>query len=157
DADSIRDLLRTVETIATGMAVFLGLGLWAASGWIASDWLSSHNLPSETVARAIALMGVVIALRFVEAIYVSSLVGLQRQQLEAAVTSTLATVRGAGAVAVLAFVSPTITAYFVWQVGVSIVTVVIFATLVHRVLPAGSRRSHFSWQPLREIWRFAAG
>src|SRR2546430_8761870 len=109
------------------------------------------------VARAIALMGAVIALRFIEAIYVSSLVGLQRQQLEAAVTSTLATVRGVGAVAVLAWISPTITAYFLWQLGISIVTVAIFAVLVHHVLPRGARPSRFSWNPLLAIWRFAAG
>ena len=157
DADSIRDLLRTVEVIASGMATILAVILWAASKWIATDWLSSHNLPTPMVARAIALMGAVIALRFIEALYVSSLVGLQRQQLEAAVTSTLATVRGVGAVAVLAWISPTITAYFLWQLGISIVTVAIFAVLVHHVLPRGARPSRFSWNPLLAIWRFAAG
>jgi O-antigen/teichoic acid export membrane protein len=157
DADSIRDLLRTVEVIATGIATVLALGIWAGSRWIASDWLSSHNLPTDMVARAIALMGAVVGLRFIEALYVSSLVGLQRQELESVVTSTLATVRGVGALAVLAWVAPTITAYFVWQAGISIVTVMIFASLVHRVLPPASRPARFSWRPLLAIWRFAAG
>lgn len=157
DADSIRDLLRTVEVIAIGIATVLALGIWAASHWIASDWLSSHNLPTDLVARAIALMGAVIGLRFIEALYVSSLVGLQRQELESVVTSTLATVRGVGALAVLAWITPTITAYFVWQTGISIITVLIFATLVHRVLPPASRPARFSLQPLLVIWRFAAG
>lgn len=157
DANSIRDLLRTAEVIAMSVATILALGIWAASHWIASDWLSSHNLPTDTVARAIALMGAVIGLRFIEAIYVSSLVGLQRQELESVVTSTFATVRGVGALAVLAWVSASITAYFVWQAAISVVTVATFAAIVHYVLPRGSRPSRFSLQPLLAIWRFAAG
>jgi O-antigen/teichoic acid export membrane protein len=102
-------------------------------------------------------MGSVIGLRFIEAIYVSSLVGLQRQELESVVTSALATVRGVGALAVLAWIAPTITAYFVWQGGISTVTVLIFATLVHSVLPPAARPARFSLHPLLAIWRFAAG
>jgi len=70
------------------------------------------SLPVEVVAQAFAVMGLVTALRFIENIYVSSMVGLQRQVLQNAVTSITATVRGLGAVAVLAWVSPTIGASF---------------------------------------------
>src|SRR4030042_4748086 len=39
EAQSIRDLLRSIETICFGIAVVIALGIWAASGWFASDWL----------------------------------------------------------------------------------------------------------------------
>ena len=60
------------------------------------------------VADAIALMGIVIALRFVEGIYRGALMGLQRQVFFNAFNALNATLRAAGAVAVLIWVSPTV-------------------------------------------------
>ena len=37
-AQSIRDLLRSIEVVALGVAIFIAAGIWAASGWLASDW-----------------------------------------------------------------------------------------------------------------------
>ena len=48
DAQSIRDLLRSVEIAAAAMAMIISLGtLWSAS-WVASKWL---NVESPAVAR----------------------------------------------------------------------------------------------------------
>jgi len=113
NAQSIRDLLRSIEIIGIAIATGVALGFWAASGWLASHWVTARSLPSDVVAQAFSVMGVVTALRFVESIYVSSIVGLQRQVLHNAATSVMATVRGLGAVGLLAWVSPTIGAFFI--------------------------------------------
>ena len=144
DTQSIRDLLRSVEIIGVAIAGVVALGIWAASGWLASDWVKIEHLPMEVVARAFAAMGGVTALRFVENIYVSSIVGLQRQVLENIVSSTLSTVRGLGAIAVLAWVSPTIEAFFMWQGLVSLIAVMVFACVVYRTLPSSPRSTRFS-------------
>lgn len=157
DAQSIRDLLRSIETIGVVIAGMVALGIWAASGWLASDWLTAKNLPVEVVAQAFAVMGVVTALRFIESIYVSSIVGLQRQVLENIVTSIMATARGLGAVGVLAWVSPTIEAFFIWQGLISLITVALFAGVVYRALPPSPRAARFSGSAMIGIWRFAAG
>lgn len=157
DTQSIRDLLRSVEIIGVAIAGVVALGIWAASGWLASDWVKIEHLPMEVVARAFAAMGGVTALRFVENIYVSSIVGLQRQVLENIVSSTLSTVRGLGAIAVLAWVSPTIEAFFMWQGLVSLIAVMVFACVVYRTLPSSPRSTRFSGTALIGIWRFAAG
>ena len=44
-ATSIRDLLRSIEFIAFGIALLVGLGIWLASGWLASDWLRAKTSP----------------------------------------------------------------------------------------------------------------
>jgi O-antigen/teichoic acid export membrane protein len=157
NVESIRDLLRSVELVAVAIGASVGLVIIAASGLVASHWIKSEALPPGAAAQAIALMGAVAALRFVENVYVSSLVGLQRQVLENVFSSSVATARGLGAVAVVMWVSPTIQAFFVWQVMVSFVSTVCCAKLAWGALPRGVRRPRFSMERLRGIWRFASG
>lgn len=157
NAQSIRDLLRSIEIIAIGIAVLVAIGIWAASGWLAADWVRAEKLPVALVAQAFALMGAITALQFVESIYTSSIAGLQRQVLQNVVASLMATVRGLGAVGVLVWVSSTINAFFIWQGVISLMTVAVFAGVVYRALPSSSRPARFSGSALIGIWRFAAG
>jgi O-antigen/teichoic acid export membrane protein len=154
---SIRDLLRSVEILGCGIAVVVVVGIWAASSWLASDWLSPTHIPIKDVANAFTVMGFVTALRFIEDIYVSSVVGLQLQVAETIVSSVMATARGLGAVGILAWVSPSIRAFFVWQAVISLITVPVLATVVYRALPASPGPARLSWSALTEIRRFAAG
>ncbi|NJL72151.1 MAG: oligosaccharide flippase family protein, partial [Candidatus Competibacteraceae bacterium] len=45
-AEHIRDLLRSIELIAVGIAVAAAAAIWAASGWIATGWLNARGLPA---------------------------------------------------------------------------------------------------------------
>lgn len=156
-AQSIRDLLRSIEVIAVGMAIAIGVGIWLASDWLASDWLKAEKLSTQTVAHAFTVMGVVTALRFAEGIYRSSILGLQRQVLFNVVNSAMATLRSVGAVAVLIWVSPTIEAFFLWQGAVSIFTLLVLAWATYRMLPKADQAGRLSLQALQGIWRFAGG
>ena len=96
DVQSIRDLLRSVELIGIAIAIAISLGIWAASGWLATHWVTAKHIPVEVVAHAFALMGLVAALRFLQDIYVSGSIGLQRQVPQNIVISITATLRGLG-------------------------------------------------------------
>ena len=157
DAQSIWDLLRSIEIIAFAIAVVITIVVWAASGWLATDWVSADRLSEQSVKHAIVLMGVVTALHFVESVYISSIAGLQRQVVQNVVGSVMATARGLGAVGILIWVSPTINAFFIWQGVISLVTVAVTAAVVYRVLPAPPRPARFSTPALLGIWRYAAG
>lgn len=154
---SIRDLLRSIEIIALIIAGLIALGIWAASRWLATDWLRAEQLPVTVVARAFAIMGIVTALRFIENIYRSSIIGLQKQVLLNVVTATMATFRGLGALGVLAWVSPTIEAFFIWQGLISVIIVLLLGVVVYRTLPAAAESARFSFTALMGIWRFAVG
>lgn len=157
DAQSIRDLLRSIEIAAAAMAAFISIGaLWSAN-WVASKWLNVQNLPLSVVRLAVVGMGIVCALRLVENIYSSSIAGLQRQVLQSVLSSGLITARVLGAVAVLAWVSPTVEAFFIWQILISIIAIPILAAVVYRELPVGLGPARFSWNSVTEIWRFAGG
>ena len=157
DPQSIRDLLRSVEIIGVAISIVVAIGIWAAAGWLASDWVTAKKLPTTVVSHAFVAMGIVIALRFVESIYVSSIVGLQRQVLESVIGSVMATARGLGAVVVLAWLSPTVEAYFAWQGFISLLTVPILAACVYRTLPRADRAARFSWPAIAGIRQFALG
>lgn len=156
-AQSIRDLLRSIELITLGIAALIAGGIALGANWIATHWLQAEALPVEVVAQAFTVMGVVTALRFAESIYRSSIVGLQRQVLFNIVNSSMATLRGLGAVAILAWVSPTIQAFFLWQGLISIATLVILAATTYATLPRAERGGRFSLDALRRVWRFAGG
>ena len=156
-AQSIRDLLRSIEILAIGVALVIISGVALCSNWVATSWLKAEALPTEALAKAFAIMGLVMALRFVEGVYRSAIIGLQRQVLFNAVNSFMATLRGMGAVVILAWVSPTISAFFLWQGAVSILTLIILAATTYSTLPQGHRSGKFSSASLSSVWRFAGG
>lgn len=156
-AQSIRDLLRSVEAIAGGMLLLIVAGGAAASDWVARHWLQVENIPVGAVAQALVIMALVIALRLLEGVYRSSIVGLQQQVLLNLVSSLMATLRWLGAVGVLAWVSPTVEAFFIWQGLSSLATIGLLAFLTYRLIPAGGRRARLSWHTLRGVWGFAGG
>ena len=154
---SIKDLLRSLEIIAWVIGVCIIAGVWAASFWLASDWLKAEKLPVAAVAQAISIMGLVVALRFVEGLYRGAVIGLQKQIWLNYILSLSATARWAGAALVVVFIRPDIEAFFLWQGAVSIITIIIFATRVHGWLPKTESQPRFSISSVSEIWRFASG
>lgn len=156
-ARSIGDVLRSIEFIAIFIAATIALVITASAHWIASHWLKTDSIPIAVAAHAFTAMGAVFALRFVEGIYRSSLLGLQRQVLYNMVSSCLVTVRGFGAVAVIALWSPTIMAFFMWQGLVSLVAVAALASLTYICLPPAARSGRFSLAALQGVYRFAGG
>ncbi len=157
DAQSIRDLLRSLEIICIATALLIGIVIWLSASWLSTHWLQAEKLPVDKVAQAIAIIGLVVALRFVESLYRGAIIGLQKQVWLSAAASGLATLRWGGAVCVLAWVTSTIEAFFIWQGIVSLLSIFVFALSVHKYLPSSSQAARFSWDQLKNIWRFASG
>lgn len=154
---SIRDLLRSLEAVCLSLAALIALLIWGASGYLAREWLRAEALPVEVVRQSLGVMGLVVALRFCEGIYRGALLGLQRHVFYNTVNALLATARYAGAVGVLAFVSPTIGAFYLWQAAVSLIAVASLAVSVHRSLPPSALPQRVSRAALAGIHRFAGG
>jgi O-antigen/teichoic acid export membrane protein len=157
DGSAIRGLLRAVELPVFAVAILIAGGIWIASGWLAIGWLRADSLHAPEVAAALGLIGLVVAFRVIENLYRGGLIGLQHQVTVNVVTGLMATVRVAGAAAVLVFVSPSVIAFFVWQALIGGATAAIFAVAIYRALPAGIRSTTFLLEPLGGIWKFATG
>lgn len=156
-AQSIRDLLRTMEFICFITAIFLAVAIWLCASWLSTHWLQTEKLPTEILTQAISIMGLVIALRFIESIYRGAIVGLQKQVWLSYTGAVLATLRSVGAVLVLIWVSPEIKFFFLWQGIVSLLTIVVFIIATYQSLPVSEQYAQFSLPQLQAIWRFAGG
>jgi len=155
-AQSIRNLLRSLEVVCFSLAGLITLAVWSASGYLARTWIRNQLLPDEVVAQTIAIFAVVLALRLCEGIYRGALVGLQQQVWLNTVSAGLATLRSIGAV-LLAWGFPTIQAFFIWQGVLSLITVYVFAVKLYRSLPKTDCPASTSRRALEEVWRFAGG
>jgi len=156
DLGTVRDLLRGAEIVLGAAAGLAALAIWAASPWLAMHWLQATQIPLATVSSAIALMGLVAGARCLEGVYRGAAAGLDMHVAMNIIASAMATLRGAGAVGVLVWVSPSITAFFVWQLVVSAATTVLFLVLVRsKIPPLPDQR--FSMKTLIRTRRFAGG
>lgn len=153
----IRDLLRTAEFVAFLIAALVIAAFWLASDWLATSWFNTQKLDHQTVARAVTIMGLVAALRFVESIYRGCVIGLQHLVLFSTINAAFATLRGLGAVGVLAFISPSIEAFFLWQGVISFGSLAALMIASYASLPAGGRPARASLEAVRGIVGFASG
>jgi O-antigen/teichoic acid export membrane protein len=156
-AQSLRELVRSCELVCGASNIFIALIVWVLADRLASDWVNTRLLEPESVATSIALMSIVITTRLQEGIYRGVLLGMGMQVLLNIVIALLATVRYAGAVSVLLYGSPNIVTFFVWQVLVSLISLVVLAAFTYRRLPMTHQPQRFSIEALASIWRFSAG
>jgi len=70
---------------------------------------------------------------------------------------SVSTIRGIGAVLILWLISPTIQAFFLWQIIISCVNTGLLGFFLWHRLPRSENRATFQKQLLVGIWRFAAG
>lgn len=153
----IHDMLRSMEAICFGLAGVIILGGWFISDYVAQEWLRAEYLPRSEVAHALALISLVAALRLCEGVYRGSLFGLEQQIWYNVLYSIISTIRYPGALAMLVWFSPAIEVFFLWQVGVSLVTILILAMRVHLTLPQAPEKARLSWSAVRGVWGFAGG
>ncbi|HLP18394.1 MAG TPA: oligosaccharide flippase family protein [Bacteroidota bacterium] len=156
-AGEARDLVRTLEVCYWSVSVVIGAAILILAPAIASQWIHAGMLPTATVQQALMLMGILAAFQWPLTFYQGGLLGLQRQPLVGGLEILFSTLTHGGAVLVLLFVSPTITAFFIWRIIVGILQISAFLFFLWRSLPAAVRPARFDARLLAKIWRFSAG
>ena len=155
--ESIRDLLRSLEIICGVIAAIVTVGLVIAAPWLASEWLHVQGMSVSTVTDAVRIMCFVLAFRFFELIYRGALQGAHDQIWLNVTSALLATLRWGGAYVVITRIAPTVSAFFLWQGAVSILTTAILVHRTYFILPASSRSGRFDRAALKEVYGFARG
>jgi O-antigen/teichoic acid export membrane protein len=153
----IRDLLWSLQVIYGGIAIGVVFLVWFAAPWLAQHWLSAEHLPIVTITDAVKVVGIVLAMRMLEQVYRGAIQGLQHMVWLNGIQAVLATLRWAGAAAVLIWLETSISAFFLWQGLVSVISVLILARQANRYLPKASRPARFDWEAIIAIRNFAGG
>ena len=153
-AESICDLLRSLELIYIGIGTVIVAVIAQAAPWLADHWLKVEKLPHSVVAETLVIMAFVIALRAWEQAYRGAIQGMQQQVWLNAVQAVFATLRWVGVLGILYWVSNTVAAFFIWQGLISALTVAAYGWQTHRWMPQIIRRAQFSLAALREVAQF---
>lgn len=156
-AQEMRDLVRTLEIPYWIVGLFVTVIVILAAPFIAFHWVNLQNLSPETVKQAIMIMGFCFAFQWPTSFYSGGLMGLQRQVLLNTLNSSMATLRGIGAIIVLWAISPTVQAFFLWQMLSSVLHTSLMAFFLWQSLPLSQEKARFKPAIFHNIWRFAGG
>ena len=155
-ASGIRAVLRTLEILCLAVAALILVAVVASRGYLAQSWFQTSTITAATVRDALLAMGIVVALRLGEGLYRGALYGLQRQVHYSVANAVLSTARFGGALAIVAYVSPTVEAFFLWQALTSAAAVIVLGAFVHRALPPAGQVG-WSSAAFRDLRHFAGG
>ncbi|HET9571891.1 MAG TPA: oligosaccharide flippase family protein [Bacteroidales bacterium] len=151
-----RDIVRTLEIIYWGLAIFAGGVVVLTAPFIANTWINVQILSQASVLKVVQLMGVAIALNFPVSLYQGGLMGLERQVLVNSILIFTGTLRSVGVILILWLVSPTVEAFFAWQVFSSVVSSIVFYIAMWASLPKNAKRAEFKTSIIKSIWKYSA-
>lgn len=127
--------LRTLEVVQGLLAISALSLLWAVSSWAGRVWFSAGALSEETLARCITLIGFAVVLRWLAGLHRAALTGLERPDQVNALSAGFATLRFAGVLPLLIYVSTSPEYFFAFQALASLLELAVFAWIVHRLIP----------------------
>lgn len=156
-AAGMRDLVRTSEMVIWLVPFAIALLVWAGSDPMAERWLHLQSLGSDEAGRAISIMGIAIALLWPSTFYANCLSGLERQPTLNLINAIFATLRYAGVLPVLLWLSPTIEAFLWWHAVVGLAQSLVMAAAVWLALPQAGTHPRFRVDELRRSSGFAVG
>jgi O-antigen/teichoic acid export membrane protein len=139
-AEETRSAVRTYEAFYWGIGIVAATLVVLLAPLIARHWLNGRQLSGPSVYSAVLAMGLVVALQWPMSFYVNALMGRQEQVAANKVQIFCSTVRNVGVLVVLAKVSPTVQAYFVWQVCTYLGQTLLLALSLWRSLPTAAVR-----------------
>lgn len=157
DALSLRRLLRALEGIFLAVALGGALAMAAGAGPIARAWLKVQALPLAEVERAVMLMGVIVALRWMCGLYRGAITGFERLVWLSAFNSVFATARFVLVLPVLIFAGASPTHFFTYQLVVAVLELALLWWQCRRLLPPAPAGSAvpWAWAPLAGVLKFS--
>ncbi len=149
-------LLHTLAVVYWCMATAIALLILLLAPLIAEYWLQSKQLSPQSISHAVMLMGLVVACRWPIGLYQGALIGAQRLAVSSGINMVMVTIGSLGALGVLAFVSPTIEAFFIWQACVGFAYAITMRTAAWQIIGT-TKANRFDIGYLRRILKFSLG
>jgi O-antigen/teichoic acid export membrane protein len=156
-AQTLRDLVRSFAIVFWGLGAISGVIVIVTAPVIATDWLRNDTLPLDTVVSGLRIMGLMLAIQWPMGMYTNSLVGLQKQVASSTLNAVFVTVRNGGAAVVVTWLSPTVQAFFAWQLASLVLQTMVTWLVLTRALPRAPARARFRRDLLSANWKFSVG
>jgi len=153
----MRNLVRTLEIIYWCIAIIVGILIMSLSPLISYHWVNAGTLSPKVIVQAFIIMGFNTIFQMPIGFYTGGLIGLQKQVMLNIINVCMSTFRGIGAILVLWLISPTIQAFLLWQIVVSVIHAGMIALFLWQSLPCSENSAVFQKQLLKGVWKFTAG
>ena len=153
----MHNLVRTLEIIYWCIALFIGTIVISITPFLAQHWFIAKTISTKSIEQALLIMGFVMVFRWPASFYSGGLIGLERQILLNLINMGMSTLGGVGVIVILWLISPTLQAFFLWQLSISVINICLLAILLKHRLPKTQHRVYFDKKLLIGIWRYAAG
>ena len=129
-----------------------------ARDWFSSVWLNVESLSSEDVQLAVMLMLFAALVRFQGSLYRSGIMGLEQQVFVNVLDVIFVSLRFLGGLFLVAVISNDVVHYFVYQLSLSILEILIFRAKQFSTVPLQSKSSYrFYWGDVKPTLPFAMG
>lgn len=132
----VRQLIRSIELLFLLVSITVALLVWSLSPWVTANWLNIGDLLTRDVQNCVSLMGVIFILRWFSSLYRSGLAGLEKFVWLNAIEILVASLRYLGALAFLAVVSNNPVNFFLYQLCVSLIELLVFGGGFYWYLPS---------------------
>ena len=158
DYIDLQKLLRSLEILAAILAVSVFAAIAGGSETLAKKWLNVASLGIDKVSDCIVLIGAIIGLRFLSSLYRSGIQGLEEQVRLNAANILLVTLKFVGALLVLIFLTHEITHFFIYQLAIGLLELLVLKTMLYRSIPVTNGiRIGMYWESLKPVLPFAGG
>lgn len=154
---NIKNLIRSIETVAYPIAFLIGILVFTSADWISSIWLDIDSMHIKTASVTISMMGFLGGIKFLQSIYKSAIIGLQEQVKLNNIYIITAVIRIVGGVILLKFFNISIVTFFILQIFVELFTLLILCNFLYKLLPMSEIKGGFNYYELKRIYRFSIG
>lgn len=154
-ADALHSLIKTMERLFVAIGAIGALLLVSLSGTITHKWLVIQNLDVAEVQTSVALMGLIVALRWICSIYRSAIGGFEKQAWLNIYNAIIATLRYGLVIPFFILFGATPTLFFKYQLLISILELVGLILKTYSLKPAGNGYVAWSLAPLRGVAKFS--
>ena len=148
-------MFHSLEFIFILISLVVALSMILFSHWIATDWLTIQELNISIVAYCVALIGVMVGLRFIGVLYISGILGTEEQVWINKVNILFASFKFIGAFLLLKFVTTEIQHFFEYQLLIAIVEFLTFSIKFYRLMDIGRFKFYFSLKHVKPILSFS--
>ena len=150
-------LLRSFEIIFFILACLVVVLIILSSTWISQNWINAENLNTDTIAYSVSLMSLLIGLRFFASLYRSGINGMEDQVWLSIANIAIVTFKFIGALLLLQFVTNDIRHFFVYQLLIGIIEVVVLVVRFYIIIPGSCIGYGIKFSPdsIRKVAPFA--
>jgi len=155
--DNLRALLRALEMIFIALAALGAIAIVSSSNMLAKTWLKVEQLPMDQVAASIALMGLIVALRWVAGLYRGAINGFEQLVWLSGFNIVFATLRFVLVIPFFVLVGTSPVEFFSYQLVVALIELMLLVQKTYALFPkaSGRKADASQWAELKKVLGFS--